>query len=208
MSALHESALETACSMVLDEGATIYTNELARRLNVDQAMLESAIGDSKDFSVKLSLRIGAKIWQREAEMFGAVIKSEKYPTLTGAQQIKELWKAGFLYSYRGHPDFWRWLNRFERYVINEKIPTQAMGDYQSQLEHFYPIFLNAFNKGLEDGTVRPEVEPEDYYGATTHALMSMCIKFCSAPILSTDTLSSGERYISELIDMSIHYLKR
>lgn len=206
--ALYERALEAACSIVLDEGAAIYTSEIAKRLDVDQSVLEKIIGDYNDFSVKVSLRLGAKIWQREADMFGVVLKSEKYATLTGAQQINELWKAGFLYSYRGHPDFWRWLNRFENYVIKEKIPPEAMGDYQSQLEGFYPVFLQAFEKGLSDGTVRPEIDPEEYYGATTRALMSLCLKFCSAPIISTDTMSAGDRQLSVLIDMAIHYLKR
>ena len=199
-------ALEEACKVVLDEGETIYIKDIAERMGVRQAALESAIGDRRSFAAKVTVRLGAMIWQRESDSFGKGLESEKYKALNGAQQVRELWLTAFLYTYRGHPDFWRWLYRFERFIVQEKIPATELGDYQRQLEQYYPPFIMAFEKGRADGTIRPGIEPADYYGATTQALMSICLKFCSAPKIATDTTATGERLINTMIDMSYRYI--
>jgi len=205
---VYNHALEIAAQTVLNESSNLSLDQIANLIGVSRQQLDECLGDRQQFSIRVSARIGALIWRREAEIFGKIVESDKYKTLCGAAQIKELLLSSFYYSFRGHPDFWRWLYRFEQFVVSEKIPPEAMEDYQRQLERFYPIFLEAFNKGLGDGTVRPEIIPSDYYSTVTMALMNLCLKFCSAPIISSDVAITGERQISMLIDMAVHFLKR
>ncbi len=204
----YERAIETACQMVLEEGGSIHFSKIAERMRVDLASLEGCIGDRRQFSTQVTIRLGARIWEREGSLFGQIADQPQYRALSGAKQIRELLRSSFLLSYKGHPDFWRWLSRFEQFVLKEKIPPEALGDYAGQLAAFYPIFLQAFEKGLGDGTVRPEVRPEEYYNAVTQALMNMCVKHSTVQILSTDSHDEGARQIEYIIDMAIHYLKR
>jgi len=207
-SQMYNRALEVAVLTVLNEGGTLHMNRIAEKMGIPVDTLEQHIPDRKQFSVQVSIRLGARIWEREGEIFGKVAESEKYHSLNGAAQIRELLLSTFLYSFRGHTDFWRWLHRFEQFVAREKIPQEAMGEYVDQIAAFYPIFLSAFEKGQGDGTVRPEVRPDDYYTAVCQALLNICIKFSSAPVLSSDTAEAGERIITTIIDMAVHYLKR
>lgn len=205
---LYAKAVDTACQMVLDEGGSLHLGKIADKLKIDLSTLESCIGDRRHFSSEVTIRLGAKIWEREGSLFGQVADSPQYKSLNGASQIRELLRSSFLYSYKGHPDFWRWLSRFEQFVIKEKIPPEALGEYADQLAAFYPVFYQAFEKGLGDGTIRGEVEPTGYYNAVTQALMNLCVKHSTAQILSTDTTETGAQQISLIIDMAIHYLKR
>lgn len=206
--AVYENAVEAAAQIVLDEGGGLSLHRIAHKLGIGVEYLSECIDDRQQFSARVSVKVGAVIWKREGDIFGKVVQSPKYLAMNGAAQIKELLLSSFYYSFRGHPDFWRWLYRFEQFVQREKIPPEAMGDYADQLASFYPIFLSAFEKGLGDGTVRTEIRPEDYYSAVCQALMSICIKFSGAPVLSDDTAENGERIIFSIIDMAVHYLKR
>lgn len=201
-------ALDIAVETVLNEGGGLYLDRIAAKIGISSELLSECITDRQKFSAQVSIKVGARIWKSEGAVFGKVVESEKYQTLNGAAQIKEILLSTFYYSFKGHPDFWRWLHRFEQFVIKEKIPPEAMGEYSDQLASFYPIFLEAFEKGLGDGTVRPEVHPEDYYVAVCQALLNLCIKYSSAPVLASDTTQAGERMILTIIDMAVHYLKR
>jgi len=205
---IYSRAVEIACDMVLNEGRTIHLNRIAAVIGIDPAALEECIGDRNSFSAQVTVKLGAKIWAREGDIFGKVVESAQYKALNGAAQIKELLRSSFLYSFRGHPDFWRWLYRFEQFIIKEKVAPELLGEYADQLAKFYPIFYEAFEKGCGDGSVRPEIHPEDYYNAVTQSLMNICVKFSTTPIFSTDTAEAGERQINTIIDMAIHYLKR
>ncbi len=205
---IYSRALEIAADMVLSEGCGLYLENIAQRMGIPFEQLSECISDRQKFSAQVSVKVGARIWKSEGAVFGKVVQSEKYQSLNGAAQIKEILLSSFYYSFRGHSDFWRWLYRFEQFVIREKIPPEAMGEYSAQLASFYPIFLKAFEKGLGDGSVRPEIRPDDYYTAVCQALLNLCIKFSSAPVLAGDTAEAGERMISTVIDMAVHYLKR
>ncbi len=205
---IYSRALETAAQMVLEHGGGLYLDRVADAIGVPLAQLTECIGDRQQFSSQVSVKIGAIIWKSEGAIFGKVVESEKFQSLKGAAQIKEILLSTFYYSFRGHPEFWRWLYRFERFVVKEKIPPEAMGEYSDQLASFYPIFLQSFEKGLSDGTVRPEIRPDDYYTAVCQALLNLCTKFSSAPVLADDTAEAGERMILTIIDMAVHYLKR
>lgn len=205
---IYSRALETAVHLVLNEGGNLYFETVAERLGIPLSQLEECITDRQQFSAQVSVRVGARIWRSEGAIFGKVVQSEKYQSLNGAAQIKEILMSTFYYSFKGHPDFWRWLYRFEQFVVKEKIPPEAMGEYAAQLASFYPIFLRAFEKGLGDGTVRPEIHPEVYYTSVCQALLNLCTKFSSAPVMAGDTPEAGERIISTVIDMAVHYLKR
>ena len=205
---LYNKAIETAAQIVLDEGGSLYLEHVAEKLGITFKQLSECITDRQQFSTQVSIKIGAKIWKNEGAMFGRVVETERYQQLCGAGQVREILLSSFYYSFKGHPDFWRWLHRFEQFVLKEKIPPEAMGEYSDQLDTFYPIFLEAFEKGLGDGTIRPEVHPENYYTAVCQALLNLCIKYSGTPILAGDTAHAGEKIISTIIEMAIHYLKR
>lgn len=205
---VYNAALEIAANMVLNEGNGLYLEQIAEKMGLPVGQLSECIPDRQRFSAQVSVKVGAKIWRSEGAIFGRVVQSEKYQSLNGASQIKEILMSTFYYSFKGHPDFWRWLYRFEQFVTREHIPPEAMSEYAAQLASFYPIFLQAFEKGLGDGSVRPEIRPDDYYAAVCQALLNLCIKFSSAPVLAGDTAEAGERMLLTVIDMAVHYLKR
>ncbi len=205
---VYNVALEIAADMVLNEGNGLYLEQIAEKMGLPAEQLSECIPDRQRFSAQVSVKVGAKIWKSEGAIFGRVVQSEKFQTLNGAAQIKEILTSTFYYSFKGHSDFWRWLYRFEQFVVREHIPPEAMGEYAAQLASFYPIFLQAFEKGLGDGSIRPEIRPEDYYTAVCQALLNLCTKFSSAPVLAGDTAEAGERMLLIVIDMAVHYLKR
>ena len=122
---IYKQAIDTAARTILEEDGSLNMNKIARKMDISPELLKESIPDRKQFSTQVSIKVGAKIWEREAEIFGKVIESEQYRSLNGAAQIRELFSNSFLRSFRGHPDFWRWLHRFEQFIVTEKIPAES-----------------------------------------------------------------------------------
>ena len=69
------------------------------------------------------------------------------------------------------------------------------------------VFINAYNKGLIDKTVKEINDINSFYLTTTHALMGLCKKLANSNILIQDEKMDKVKEIEMLIDIFMVNIK-
>ena len=83
----------------------------------------------------------------------------------------------YLAMFRVRPELYRFLSDFDAYCISEGIT--EMEEYQDNFDRFREAFLAFYREGVADGSVRELDDPELFYSATTHAMLSLCKKLAA-----------------------------
>lgn len=146
------------------------------------------------------------LWEDLKKMFGGVFDSENFTSQDGIKQIRDLMRM-FIVMYTAHKDFMRLVGEFDSFIIREKVPKEELEGYDRSLIDFYPVVERACKKGIEDGTVRSDVDFGMFYRTYTHALNELCKKFIIGELLPSDDFSNAERELETLIDTAIYYLQ-
>ena len=160
------------------------------------------------FGTKIGIAIDAMtfLWDDLKNLFSGVFDSETFLSQTGIKQLQDMLKM-FIVLFTAHKDFMRLLGEFDRFVIHENVPSEQLEVYEKSVINFYPVIERAYNKGVEDGTVREIPEFRIYYLTFAHALTEMSKKFIDGEILPSDDFSDAEKELAMLIDCAVSYLK-
>ena len=160
------------------------------------------------FGTKIGIAIGAMtfLWDDLKNLFSGVFDSEAFVSQPGIKQLQDMLKM-FIVLFTAHKDFMRLLGEFDRFVIHENVPPEQLEVYERSVINFYPVIERAYNKGVEDGTVREIPEFRIYYLTFAHALTEMSKKFIDGEILPSDDFSDAEKELAMLIDCAANYLK-
>lgn len=80
----------------------------------------------------------------------------------------------FLETFKKRPRLYYFLSEFDAYCINNKIENQT--EYADNIDKFKAYYMEKYQLGLLDKSVRALEDPELFYYATTHAILSLCKK--------------------------------
>ena len=160
------------------------------------------------FGTKIGIAIDAMtfLWDDLKNLFSGVFDSETFVSQTGIKQLQDMLKM-FIVLFTAHKDFMRLIGEFDRFVIHENVSPEQLEVYEKSVINFYPMIERAYNKGVEDGTVREIPEFRIYYLTFAHALTEMSKKFIDGEILPSDDFSDAEKELAMLIDCAVSYLK-
>ena len=102
--------------------------------------------------------------------------------------------------YLKHPNFYKFLNEFDAYIANEK--SDDMNPYENAIDQYKAYYMEAYELGLKDGSVKKQNDIELFYFSTTHALLELCKKLAfKKAVLEQDKGEGKEKEIQCLIDI-------
>jgi len=102
--------------------------------------------------------------------------------------------------YLKHPNFYKFLNEFDAYIANEK--SDDMNPYENAIDQYKVFYMEAYELGLKDGSVKKQNDIELFYFSTTHALLELCKKLAfKKAVLEQDKGEGKEKEIQCLIDI-------
>ena len=124
--------------------------------------------------------------------------------LTGFEQLKKFYYS-YLQIFNDQPLYYKFINEFDAFVvINTR---EDMSAYEQGMDKFKNIFLDAYHKGIEDGTVKEIEDINSFYFATAHATMSLCKKMAEKNVLTQDFTLDKTREIEVLIETILYRFK-
>ncbi len=193
-----EAAVNALAVMLLETDVdSIKMTDVAEACDIGVASLYRYFGNKSVMVIKAA----CKIWENIRSMFDGVFECDYYQKKSGIDQVKELMKV-FKVLYLSHKDFLRFVDSFDRFVIENKISTEQLSDYQASVLNIYPLFNEAFTKGVNDGTVKGDIDFPIMYLSITHALMLMSEKFARGSIFEGES-EYEEKELDFIIDMAI-----
>jgi AcrR family transcriptional regulator len=161
------------------------------------------------FKAKPDLVVDAAnlFWQQEIDELYKNYTDEVFKKKTGIMKVTEILEV-FLELYQNHQDFIKFIDEFDSYVVREKISLEKLKFYEENILDLKSVLTSALDYGKADGTIRMDLQNEQFYFSITHTLMSLCEKLVlRGNVLESDECVASATQIKMIIDMAVEYIK-
>ena len=124
---------------------------------------------------------------------------------TGYEKIASFYNL-YLEIFKNNNSYFKFLNEFDAFIIGNKGKVN-IDEYEEKLFLYKTYFVNNYELGLRDGSVKKIDDIDAFYYGSTHALMELCKKLAHVGIVKYDELISKEKEIKVVIDIVLSSLK-
>ena len=160
------------------------------------------------FSTKtrLALVAGTLLWRRFNERIVALVESDAFLGMSGADRLERMLRL-YAEGYVENAGFVLFIDDLDGLLVTEGAPLDAVAAYGREVDSFYLIFADAYQLGLQDGSVAREVDFPVFYRSVAHALMGVAQKLARGEVIPSDDFSSGAQEIECIVDMAVSALR-
>lgn len=162
------------------------------------------------FKTKPELVIAAasKFWELGFALLPGNDDQVVLSQLNGLEKVRRILEVS-LTLFRERQDFIRFLEELDYYILKEQIPVDQLAVYEMDMFDTQTLLDAALETGKRDGSIRPDIDINQFSSIITRALMSYCQKLVlRGNVVPSDQEFSGELQIEVLIDMAIRYIEK
>lgn len=196
------SAVDAGCELFRERGIdSVKMTEIARRAKIGIASLYRYF-DTKE---KLVIACAVKMWE---EVIGKILpdyKSEEFLSLNGFERISRIFRV-YKTLCDEYKEFVKFVAVFDSYCLNNKVEPSKLADYEQIITTLYRFFSDAFDCGVDDGSIKQGIDKKQYYLTCNHALMAVVQKLVSGEILSQDNFADSSE-VDIMTDIFLSYIK-
>ena len=189
--------VDVATELFLQNSISIITiKDIAQKAGVGEATIYRYFSRKQNIVLKSVLKLESIVLNNYFNL-----SNEK----NGFDKITSFY-YNYLEIFNMHPDFYKFIAEFDAYMLSEE-PIE-LGEYEDEINKFKDIFINAYNLGITDGSIKKHDNIDLFYFSTTHALLELCKKLAiQKDILNQDKTIEKSSQIKELIDIFLLSLK-
>ncbi len=157
----------------------------------------------------LVVKTATQVWETQMENVLPSLLRPKYKNSNGYEQLQEIF-ALFIKLYENETDFLRFIYLFDAFAVKEKIPKEAMSNYEAKILLVKQIISDAIQKGFDDGSINDKYKNygEMLYFTLMHTFFSVAQKLSlSGKMLDMDTKKNGSMQLKLLADVLLSGLK-
>ena len=118
----------------------------------------------------------------------------------------EAFYNSYLKIFLKHPNFYKFLSEFDIYMSGDN--SGILGSYESAIDQYKVVFMNAYEQGLKDRSVKEQKDINLFYFTTTHTLIELCKKLSLKAVLNQDLEIEKEGEIKCLIEIILNSLSK
>lgn len=175
---------------------------IAKRAKVGEASIYRYFKDKTDL-IKI---VALSYWQNHANLFddyyyGKVIHKEN-----GLKKIEQALHI-FHELYENNKEFLKFVEDFDIYMAREVSSTKD-NDFQELIYSLKKRFVSIFDEGVEDGSIRSDLDGEDLYSFVSQVMISTTQKLSTRiGFLHDKDPQYPIRCLNNLIEMFVLYIK-
>jgi len=169
---------------------------LAKDIGLGEATLYRYFGKKEN----IVIRVAISMWQDIAKKYFE--ESRITEDLTGIECIRVYLEA-FKELYEKDIKFILFIQNFDNYIQKSGMRLKQLNQYNKLFEDMKKRFAVYFKKGVDDNTIRNDIDSEVYYYATTHSIQNLVAKLASKPIIEADVKVNHLQQIQMTIDAFI-----
>ena len=122
----------------------------------------------------------------------------------GFEKIK-IFYMSYMHIFNEHPEFFKFINEFDSFMGGDD--SNAINPYESVVGQYEKTFMNAYEEGLKDGSIKKQEDIKMFYFSTTHALLELCKKLSiRKAVLTQDNVIEKKKQVECLIDIVLSSL--
>lgn len=198
-----DRAVECAAGLFLNRRiADVRMTDVAEAAGVGVATLY------RRFSTKtrLALTAGTLLWRRFNERIVGLVESDAFLGMSGADRLERMLRL-YAEGYVENAGFVLFIDDLDGLLVTEGAPLDAVAAYGREVDSFYLIFADAYQLGLQDGSVAREVDFPVFYRSVAHALMGVAQKLARGEVIPSDDFSTGAQELECIVDMAVRALR-
>lgn len=123
---------------------------------------------------------------------------------SGYEKLKVFYES-YYEIFVKYPHFYKFLNEFDAYVSVED--SSVTNPYESAIDAYKNFYMDAYELGLKDGSIRKLEDIEMFYFSTTHSLIELAKKLAGKETLKQDTQIEKTKELKCLIDVFLGTIK-
>ncbi len=184
---------------VLKEGLSGLTIAgLARELNIGEATIYRYFGTR----TKLIVKIGVSLWQDTY----TILKNNK--KCSNAFEDIESFFNIFYKLFVDNKNNYKVIDEFDQMLSKKTISKDLLVEYNDTILKVKRIFDEFYKQGIEDGSVRSDIDPDAFYYSATHMLLGLCKKLATQyQLILCDDCIEETLQIKTGIQMVLKYIK-
>ena len=157
--------VDVATSLFLNEGIDNVTiKEIAEAADVGEMTIYRYFGKKQNIVAEAVLSL-----QEIVSNDYFALKEAK----TGYEKLKVFYSS-YLEVFKNKPEYFRFIREFDLLMMSED--ENVLKQYEKGIEGFKNAFIDAYNLGIKDKTIKTIDNIELFYFTTTHALIELCKK--------------------------------
>ena len=199
-----EHAVEISAEMFLKRGIdAVKMTDIADACGVGVATLY------RYFGTKTSITIAAMthLWSSLKHTYDKVFETETFQRQPGIKRLNDLMRM-YLLLFDSHGAFMRLVGEFDLMLQSEDISKESLYEYERSIINFYPYMESAYQAGVQDGTVRSDVDFKLFYLTFGHSMLELCKKLLRGELLPSDDFSAAKEELSMLVNIAVSYLRK
>ena len=160
------------------------------------------------FSTKgrLALAAGTLLWRRFNERITDLVESDTFLAMGGANRLERMLRL-YAEGYVENAGFVLFIDDLDRLLVSERMDEETLGAYAGEVDSFYLIFADAYQLGLQDGSVVRKVDFPLFYRSVAHALMGASQKLARGEVIPSDDFSRAADELECIVDMAVRALR-
>lgn len=200
--------------MSLKEAKYNFVVEVATKLFMQNSISDVTIKDIADKAGVGEATIYRYFNKKESIVIACVMMlqnnvSQNYFNLqlgkTGYEKL-EIFYNSYLEIFKDSPDYFYFIKEFDAYMYMQH--PSSLKTYEKEIDKYRQDFLDAYELGVQDGSIEPVKNVDVFYYSTTHSLMELCKKLSiNRALLTQDKTIKKAAEIQCLIKLILKSLK-
>ena len=158
---------------IVDVANKLFLERGVRDVTIKDIATEAEIGEAtiyRHFLKKQNIVLASALSLKEKVFEGYFDLSKGK---TGFEKV-EIFYNSYLNIFKSSPEYFYFINEFDAYMCMEE--NTSLEEYEKEIDSFKSQYLEAYEEGLKDQSIRKVDSIETFYFSTTHSLLELCKK--------------------------------
>jgi AcrR family transcriptional regulator len=185
---------------MLEKGInTLKISDIAKKVKIGEATIYRYFGTKTNIVIE----VGVSLWK---DIFNQL---SKLPEKENGYESVKAFFSFFLEGYKSYKEVFIFLDQFDSLMVKEKVSKELLKPYDYALYEVKKIYDDLYACGLNDESIRKDLNPDEFYYTTTHMILGICKRLATnGDILPSDDLVQDIVQIKLALDICLEYIKR
>ena len=157
--------IDTATSLFLDQSIeSITIRDIAQEAELGEATIYRYFGNKVSIVAESVMKLQGIVSQN-------YFKLEEGKT--GLEKLSIFYHS-YLDVFNEKVEFYRFIREFDLFMLKED--NRLLSQYENEIDKYKNAYIEAYELGLKDGSIKEIENIEIFYFASTHALLELCKK--------------------------------
>lgn len=190
---------------IIDEGFRLFAEKGINNVTIPQIAAASGVSRAAFFlyfpsKLDLVIAIGARKWDEYISANSERRSPDEQERMSGSQHLR-WYMDSFLDLYRNHKDILCFNYEFNSFLRSELTSPEQKYAYMQMVDGLRRLFHKAYEKGMEDGSLRKDISEEVMFSSSFHIMLAAVTRYAVGLVYILEQGSDPENELEMLKEL-------